>query len=219
MQYPYANSVSGLKAVINQLRSAFPAKVGSDTLKKWSIAPNNEAYVLGVIRFLGLVDDEGKKVAEVAKIFAASDADFKDRFAALVKDAYKGLFEQWGDPSWTLEEGKLIPFFREEDSSSALVGKRQAQTFRALAELAGKADAKVGETKTAKQKDSTKVPKAASARPSMPAAKKVVDAPPGATFGTTPQLTVRIEINLPVADDQAVYDRIFKSLREHLVNG
>lgn len=32
-------------------------------------------------------------------------------------------------------------------------------------------------------------------------------------------LTVRVEINLPTAEDQAVYDRIFRSIRENLLHG
>lgn len=32
-------------------------------------------------------------------------------------------------------------------------------------------------------------------------------------------LTVRIEINLPAVDDQDTYDKIFKSIRENLLNG
>ena len=32
-------------------------------------------------------------------------------------------------------------------------------------------------------------------------------------------LTVRIEINLPAEGDQETYDRIFKSIRENLLNG
>jgi hypothetical protein len=32
-------------------------------------------------------------------------------------------------------------------------------------------------------------------------------------------LTVRIEINLPAGGDQQTYDRIFKSIRENLLNG
>jgi hypothetical protein len=34
-----------------------------------------------------------------------------------------------------------------------------------------------------------------------------------------PGVTVRVEINLPVTDDQSVYDKIFKSLRANLIDG
>jgi len=32
-------------------------------------------------------------------------------------------------------------------------------------------------------------------------------------------MSVRIEISLPVTTDQAVYDKIFKSIKENLMNG
>jgi hypothetical protein len=60
MAFPYTVTIPGLVGTLRQLRSVFPSKLTADTLKKWSIAPNNETYVLNVIRFLGLIDEEGK---------------------------------------------------------------------------------------------------------------------------------------------------------------
>ncbi len=52
MAYAYTNTIPGLLGAIRQLRSAFPSPVTADTLKKWGIAPNNETYVIHVLRFL-----------------------------------------------------------------------------------------------------------------------------------------------------------------------
>jgi hypothetical protein len=57
-------------------------------------------------------------------------------------------------------------------------------------------------------------------------AKPKVDAPPTNKL-TSPKgeqekpigLTVRIEINLPADGDQETYDRIFRSIKENLLNG
>lgn len=222
MAYPYANSVPGLKATIQQLRSVFPGTVNADTLKKWSVAPNNETYVLNVLRFLSVVDEQGKKRPDAAKVFLKhDDAEFYAAFAELVEDAYGQLFESWGEQAWSLDRSKLIGFFRAEDDSSALVGERQARTFQALSELAGKSEGtpervpaarktRAGEKGTPVARvQPDREPAGSRKRRLAPAAEQPNDSRVG--------LTVRIEINLPVADSQDVYDRIFKSLRENLI--
>jgi hypothetical protein len=221
MAFPYANSIPGLLALLNQLRSNFPATVTADTLKKWSIAPNNETYVLSVIRFLGLIDDEGKKNADAGKAFLhTDDAEFQKAFADLVHTAYSGLFDLNGDASWTLERKKLVTFFRHDGDTSDLIGTRKAATFEALAEFAARRASNTAKPPQPRPAKSSS--KRVSRPPSVPAA-PASDSPVVTTASqrsaVSPSLTVRIEVNLPVADDQAVYDRIFKSLREHLING
>src|SRR6266436_1777478 len=98
MAFPYTVTISGLQSTIRQLRSAFPSQLTPGTLRKWGIAPNNETYVLHILRFLRIIDDEGKKVSENAKIFSETDDDaFAKRFEGLVRKAYEGLFEMYED--------------------------------------------------------------------------------------------------------------------------
>lgn len=117
----------------------------------------------------------------------------------------------------------LITFFRQTDQSSSLVGKKQANTFKALAGLSGHAELlehkpkKVGGTgkKTTKKTEQKAVSVKQETTPS------VSGIPNEQTSNSRNQigLTVRIEINLPAEGDQATYDRIFKSIRENLLNG
>jgi len=217
MAYPYANTLRGLIQTINQLRSNFHKTVKADTLKKWGIASNNETYVVNVLRFLGLIDDEGKQVDKHVKAFSLhEDEAFAKEFQGIVEKAYKSFFELFGDAGWTLEESKLITFFRGEDGTSAYIGKRQATTFKALAGLAGYGPLPV-------EAKSTPTKKASPAKKKTPKAKSEKTTSVAATAlplveSSSPILTVRIEVNLPVTDDQAVYDKIFKSLRKNLLN-
>lgn len=71
--FPYHPSPGAIRRVVEQLRSAFPSIVNADTLKKWGIAPKNESVLLNVIKYLKLVDAEGNKVVENAKIFLQHD--------------------------------------------------------------------------------------------------------------------------------------------------
>jgi hypothetical protein len=217
MPHPYTTTLAGMVATIRQLRSNFPPTVNADTLKKWSIASNNEAPIIVVLRFLSLIDDEGKKVAENAKAFVEhDDAAFAGKFEAIVKAAYADLFDTWGDSAWSLEKNKLIGFFRNADGTSARVGQEQASTFLALAGLAGH-----GVAQSVSPQTSAKPPRG----PKKVSGRRTGGDPiaPQASIGSgkdqlTPTVTLRVEINLPVTDDQSVYDSIFKSIKAHLLN-
>ena len=227
-QFPYATTLPGLTTTIQQLRSVFPATVTADTLKKWNIAANNESSILQTIRFLGLVDEEGAKKPEAGKVFALhDDAAFAPAFAELVKRAYGPLFELFGEATWELDRGRLISFFRSSDQTSARVGDQQAATFGALASLAGHAPvtAAAGSGNGNGSTSRTRAPRSGDSRP-KPAATRSVPAsriapevhPPAPPAASVPPLSVRIELNLPVSDKQEVYDNIFRSIRENLLN-
>lgn len=220
-KHPYMSGSGGLVQAVSHLRKAFPAQVTAETLKKLAIAPNNETYVLNILRFIKVLDDEGKKTSGAISVFTKHvDAEFQKGFAELVEAAYSDLFTLHGENAWTLPSEKLISYFRSTDHTSAVVGQRQAGTFQALAGLSGYgeaptvravAPARRAEKKAAKPAAATKV----TATPPSETEHRVTTPPPTSTVG----LTVRIEINLPMAPDQATYDRIFKSIRENLLNG
>lgn len=108
----------------------------------------------------------------------------------------------------------LISFFRQEDKSTEIVGKNQATTFRTLAAVAGHGKLRERESKTvAKRKKATTEPSKKEGETSNQKGK--ISANAKRDFG----LTVRIEINLPAEGNQRVYDMIFKSIRENLLNG
>lgn len=219
-KHPYAPGSGGLIQAVTQLRRAFPAQVTAETLKKLGIAPNNESYIINILRFIRVIDGEGKKTKEAGPIFSShEDSEFQKGFAELVKASYFDLFGLHGDATWSISSDKLISFFRTADQTSAIVGQRQAGTFQTLAGLSGYMD-----IPTAKSAPSQKkiAPKAA-----VNGKVKEVKSPKVEVGKTNEHpngnrdlgLTVRIEINLPVAADQQTYDRIFKSIRENLING
>jgi hypothetical protein len=135
----------------------------------------------------------------------------------MVKAAYTELFNLHGDTAWELPFGSLISFFRNTDQTSDVVGRRQASTFQALAGLAGH-----GEAPSPPKPKQAKEPKAKTTKSNQGKAEPPVvpAAVPPAGNGTQRDvgLTVRIEVNLPPAADQETYDRIFRSIRENLLN-
>lgn len=224
-QFPYATTQPGLTSTIQQLRSVFPPKVTADTLKKWNIAANNESSILQTLRFIGVVDEEGTKQPNAGPVFVLDDAEFPAAFGELVKHGYASLFELYGDTAWQLDKGKLTGFFRTSDQTSARVGEQQAATFIALASLAGHPPVTGnGNGSTPRNRPSRRLsgetrvkpePKRATQTTARP---EVQLTPPPARSGSPLAMSVRIELNLPISDKQEVYDNIFRSIRENLIN-
>jgi hypothetical protein len=148
---------------------------------------------------------------------------FQSAFAGLIETAYSSLFGIYQEETWNLTEDKLISFFRQADQSSGIVGARQAKTFKTLAIYVGRT---VDTVSSPKPKMAKKVDKtSASTTSKKSSAKTVKDNNPlsgaedGFVHARNVGLTVRIEVNLPSTGDQEVYDKIFRSIREHLLNG
>ena len=224
-KHPYISSGGPLVQAITQFRKSFPGTVDASTLKKLGIASNNESYLINILKFLNLISDDGSKTDKAAKAFVLhKDEDFQKAFADIVSSAYKELFELHQQEAWTLDDETLITYLRQTDESTEIVGKRQALTFKALAGVSGKRELSAPRTTNAKKNsgETTKKPAAqknAAPKPTASQQPNVVVTPseprshdPG--FG----LTVRVEINLPADGSQATYDRIFKSIKENLID-
>lgn len=235
-KHPYTSGAGGLFAAVAQLRKSFPAKVTAETFKKLGIAPNNETYIINILRFLEIVDAEGNKSTKAASVLVQHDeAEFQKGFAGLVENAYKDLFELYGADAWMAPVDKLISFFRSSDHTSDIVGRRQATTFQTLATISGKIDGQSPKTTFAKPKKADgavakKHKKAVIKKPAVTTESSAAQysAPSGMESGIghtgnggagDMALTVRIEINLPAGGDKETYDNIFKSIRENLLNG
>jgi len=219
-KHPYMSGSSGLVQAVNHLRRSFPTQVTAETLKKLGIAPNNETYVINILRFIKVIDDEGRKAAKAGSVFTKhDDADFQKGFAEMVEEAYSDLFSLHSKDAWSLPIDRLISYFRETDRTSAIVGQRQAGTFQALAGLSGYGEAPVPKPVSPVRRGEKKRRDAESLKKAEPQSglggvgrDRPHELP--RNFG----LSVRIEINLPVAPDQETYDRIFKSIRENLLS-
>lgn len=225
-KFPYVASAGPLVKTVNQLRKSFPKEVNVDILRKIGVAPKNESYVINVLRFIGIIDETGKKVEAKAKAFVQHQDDaFSTELGKIVKDAYSELFEIHNDGAWTLDRSSLTQFFRTSDHSSDVVGSRQAATFAALAALSGHAEVPAPKATPSVKKGTPAKRSVASERannPVKPQQEKRGEEPKGAAKEDSAQsvgLTVRIEVNLPASGDQDTYDRIFQSIRKNLING
>ncbi len=221
-KHPYTASAGQLTSTFVQLRQSLPPQITAETLQKLGLAPKNESYVLNVLRFLDLLGEDGNVVEANKEVFYQPDPGFAKAIERLVKEKYADLFRHFGDDAWTAEKSKLVSYFRTTDSSSATVGNRQAGTFLTLAGLAGHGEIPVARPRGTNGDQNGR---AGGSKPRRQTSRKS-RVTPGATPGDDSSasarqfgLTVRIEVNLPENGDQEQYDRIFRSIRENLIDG
>lgn len=218
MSYPYISGANNIIKMIEQLHSNFPAKINSDTVKKFDLAPNNESYVINALVFIGAIDEEGNRCETARKIFLLDfeSDEFKKQFGDLIKTSYKGLFDDFGEKAWSLSKNKLTTFFRTEDNTGETIGNRQAALFIAFRNLAGyksveeKSNKKIGQTKI---KTNPKIKKEVSGSKDNIIDGNVIES----NVSKDIALTVRVEINLPSNGSLETYDNIFNSIRKNLI--
>lgn len=221
--HPYISGPKNVAQVIALLRKNFPSTVNSDTIKKYGLASNNESYVINVLKFIGLVDEDGKRTADAHDVFSLHDDEaFKAAFSKLVRSAYSDLFDLRGEEAWTLDQAGLVSYFRSADKTSEIIGGRQAGVFKVLASLAGHGDPIQPASKPARA--ASKAPPKGTNAPKVPRAESAVERATetndnkAQTKARETALMVRIEINLPAGGTKQNYDDIFRSMKEHLLN-
>ncbi|WP_435200332.1 DUF5343 domain-containing protein [Janibacter sp. GS2] len=229
--YPYSSGQTAVVQAVAQLRKGFPKKVDAGYLQRFSIAPANESYIISILRFLGLIDEDGSPVEDSTAYFFGNDDTFKPGLEAALRDKYALLFNEMGDSALTAGKDDLTNWFRHADKTSELVGQRQAATFLTLTGLAGHGDVPAvrgtGSRKATAASGETDKKATAKKVPAKKAAKIAADggASDGGASGNVKVqngqdvgLTVRIEVNLPPRGDADTYDAIFASIKKHLMS-
>lgn len=235
--YPYASGQTAIVQTFTQLRKGFPGKVDAGYLQRFNIAPSNESYVISILRFLGLIDEEGSRVEDKTGYFYSNDDSFRAGLEGALRSAYSQLFDEMSDGVLDAEKGDLTHWFRASDKTSDLVGQRQASTFQTLAALAGHGElpvARAGAEKKTEKKHIAATPGPPAKKTAVKAAtsRKLIEKPGtdavgaevrtgvgvGGRDGLDVGLTVRIEVNLPPGGDADTYDAIFASIKKHLMS-
>jgi hypothetical protein len=216
-KHPYMSGGGALVKAIQHLRRSLPATIDASVLKKLGLAPKNESYLINILQFIKVIKEDGTPTDEARSVLTQhDDAAFAKEFGAIVKKAYADLFSLHGDKAWSLEQPALVTYFRQADRTSAVVGTRQATTFQTLAALSGRREEPTPSAPPSRKEKPVKQ-KAKTEKKEIGTA-KTTRLDMGVSKSRDLGLTVRIEINLPASGDQETYDKIFKSIRENLLN-
>jgi len=165
---------------------------------------------IGVLKELGFLDSDG---VPQQRYFDFLDQDQSKRIVAQgVREAFASLFEvQTRANALTVDEvkNKLRTLYRGSKSENVIA--RIAATFQALCEYADFSGPATPERQP-EEKPVVERPKELPAGDEGGAAKP----PPSEKPVKVTSLQYHINIVLPESRDQAVYDAVFKSLRDHL---
>ncbi len=87
---PYGPTKGTIQA-LQMLRRTTPARIDSDLLRVSKVAPGNEYKVVGALRFLGLIDDEGRPT-DNSRLLKTKGATYTLALQDIVRSAYSGVF-------------------------------------------------------------------------------------------------------------------------------
>jgi hypothetical protein len=89
---PYA-PVNNVLSVIRRVRErGLPDALSFGELQRIGIPAGNAARTLAALRFLGLVDEDGRRTTAFDRLGRAKSDEYNEVLAEIVHDAYKGVF-------------------------------------------------------------------------------------------------------------------------------
>lgn len=199
----YMTSVKNLPAIMNKIvEGTAPAKFTIAHLKGLGFKSSNDESLLPLLKDLGFLGADGTPTKRYH--------DYRDKsrsrevLGEALRDAYEDLFhinEKPSDADRSAIEGR----FKSVHNATDVVAGRQAMTFLALLRIADLSP--VSKKKTPVEEKKRESEDAESA--------KRKDSQHGLHFAG---LRYNIEIHLPATKDIEVYNAIFKSLKEHLID-
>jgi len=199
----YMTSVKNLGSILQKIiEGAAPPKFTISHLKGLGFTSSNDVGVLALLKDLKFLTDDG---SPTPRYHAYRDRTQSGKvLAEAIREAYSDLFlinENLSEKDRSLVEGK----FKQIHNVTDRVASEQAKTFFALLKLADMTSS--APTVTA---DHIEQPKPVVIEP----APMVTEPSQRVTLGG---LRYNIEIHLPATKDIEVFNAIFKSLREHLI--
>ena len=213
-QPPYLVASKNLAAFLDALRNAqAPEKVSVRFIEQLGFKSTNDRLFIPLLKAMRFVDEAGKPTSRYHAFL--DDSEWKRVLADGIREAYGDLFrvnknaqtfskEQLTGKLKSLGEGQLSP----------AVLANSVRTFMEavkLADFSSDAAPVVAESTEEPGDETRDVPTEMEAPPSV-----IQRVPAGSSPGM-PTLVYRIEIVLPAVRDQAVYDAIFRSARDHLL--
>jgi hypothetical protein len=199
----YLAQTKNLSAILKAIRGAqAPEKFTVRFLEQLEFKSTNDRNIVSVLKGLGFLDDSGTPKQRYFDYL--DETQHRMVMGQAVQEAYADLFKvnnKACEMSQTDVKAKLKTL--TQGSKSEAVLKKMAMTFSALCKEATFAPAPLTKKSTPEQPGE------------KPAEKKPLEQDGDAKRALN--LSYMINIELPPTRDQAIYDAIFRSLREHLL--
>lgn len=206
----YLVTTKNFDAIFTALLSAkAPSSLSTGFLKTLGFTSSNDSLYIRLFKDLGLIDQSNVPTEKYFRFLDQSES--RKVMAECVEEAYSDLFAI-NKKAYELTETEVKNKFKtltqgsKEDNILALMAK----TFKALSDYADWSKP----TQTT-PKAATPTEKKEEKHPDSPK-EIIIKSPHSNETKDKPSLHYNIQIHLPETRDTAVYDAIFKSLKEHL---
>ena len=216
LQPVYLVAAKNLRPFLEALRSAqAPEKVSLKFVEDLGFKSTNDRLFIPLLKAMRFLDEAGKPTARYHAFL--DDNEWQGVLADGVRDAFSDLFrinkrahsfsrEQLTGKLKSLGEGKLSP----------AILKNMTKTFMELVKLADFSRSQTP-AETLLAPDDGPKERAVEGEAVLPSQQPTLPSPGMTASLNALSLVYRIEIVLPAVRDQAVYDAIFRSAREHLL--
>lgn len=198
---PYMPSVRNVHAILRKMQSAaVPEAFGRDFLKDLGFTSSNDRPVIGLLRYLGMLDALCKPQACYSEFVDQTKS--KSVLAARLRIAYDDLFSSNKEAN-KKSVTELKGWFKTKTGASDSVAEKIATTFKCLVEFSDFSAPSQGsdrEKVETKDKDQPKTQQDGRLQ-----AERAMS------------LVYRLEIHLPDTQNIQTFRSIFKALREELM--
>jgi len=123
----------GMLQALQLMRKTTPAKVDGSFLRLNKIAPGNEYKVVGALRFLDIIDDDGRPT-EKSRLLKTKGQTFTSALQNIVRHAYKNLFQHLNGNGQSQED--IYNYFITEEGLGPEMATKTTRFFVQLCQLA-----------------------------------------------------------------------------------
>lgn len=200
-EYPYIVKIGTVKKFLEHIQDAgIPEKIHVKYIESVGFKSKNDRPIVKILKFIGFLDSSGVPTKHYRHYHgtAASGAVLADR----LRQSYRDLFKMYPD-AHRKDDKTLHDFFGASSKLGSAGRSLVVKTFRSLCEMAD-FDAKgprfgTGPTPA----EDVDVP---------------VDAAPPRGAPEEFAVNINIQLELPATDKAEIYDKLFASLRKHLID-
>lgn len=201
-EYPYLTKTSAIKTFLSKVQeTGIPAAVSQKHLASIGLASSNDRPLIPLFRALGFINQSGVPT-EVYRSYK-NRAEAKKVLARAILKAYSGLYATYPD-AHKLDNETLANYFRTRTGASERTVSAIVNTFKTLCESAD-----FGEIETIEEEKEPEKREIVSKDE-----RKTRALPPSFS---TPAITINIQLQLPITENEAVYEKLFASLRKNLL--
>lgn len=198
VEYPYILNTGKLKTFLESIpKMGVPNKITTNTLPQLGYKSKNDRPIVKILRFIGFIDENGVPTQNYINFRDTSKARIV--MATAIRKAYSDLFQMYPD-AYKKDDNTLKDFFRPTTKGGERVVDAMVDTFKTLCSFAD------FETTSGIKSEPEEVV----------TIEKIKEEK---TLSSGITLNLTIQVVLPATEDATIYDKIFKSLKEHILSG